>query len=320
MLRKKWISLLVAISMVAAMFPSTVFADTVEATEPVEPQTSVTETAQEEKEPGEEVKQPEDVNNENTATGEADKGTNESEEDETVVEETKKETETPADETEEKTEDVEKTASEEADTDEETVVVPPVTTPEVTENPVAGNSAVDTQALTGGDKTDDGINTEEELRAAIASANDTITLSGDVAISSTLTIDRAVTLDLGTHKIYADTDFQRSGDNNQNHLVDITASGVKVTNGTLEAGGNNNHTLNVWNAKSVTLENLTLDNTNTYEGAPLIVGASDVTLQGTITTITGKNSWYAINVDCRMVGGTAVPATTYCWRKSPFPG
>lgn len=320
MLRKKWISLLVAISMVAAMFPSTVFADTVEATEPVEPQTSVTETAQEEKEPGEEVKQPEDVNNENTATGEADKGTNESEEDETVVEETKKETETPADETEEKTEDVEKTASEEADTDEETVVVPPVTTPEVTENPVAGNSAVDTQALTGGDKTDDGINTEEELRAAIASANDTITLSGDVAISSTLTIDRAVTLDLGTHKIYADTDFQRSGDNNQNHLVDITASGVKVTNGTLEAGGNNNHTLNVWNAKSVTLENLTLDNTNTYEGAPLIVGASDVTLQGTITTITGKNSWYAINVDCRMVGGTAVPATLTAGAKVLFQG
>ena len=37
MLRKKWISLLVAISMVAAMFPSTVFADTVETTEPVEP-------------------------------------------------------------------------------------------------------------------------------------------------------------------------------------------------------------------------------------------------------------------------------------------
>ena len=37
MLRKKWLSLLVAISMVAAMFPSTVFADTVETMEPVEP-------------------------------------------------------------------------------------------------------------------------------------------------------------------------------------------------------------------------------------------------------------------------------------------
>ena len=57
MLRKKWISLLVAISMVAAMFPATVFADTVEATEPVEPQTSVTETAQDEKDPVEEVGQ-----------------------------------------------------------------------------------------------------------------------------------------------------------------------------------------------------------------------------------------------------------------------
>ena len=167
---------------------------------------------------------------------------------------------------------------------------------------------------------DDGINTEEELRAAIASANDTITLSGDVAISSMLTIDRAVTLDLGTHKIYADADFQRNGDKNQNHLVDITASGVMVTNGTLEAGANNNHTLNVWNAKSVRLNDLTLNNTNTYGGAPLIVGASDVTLQGTITTITGENSWYAINVDCRKVGDAAVPASLTAGAKVLFQG
>ena len=326
MLRKKWLSLLVAISMVAAMFPSTVFADTVEATEPVEPQTSVTETAQDEKDPVEGGEQPEVVDNENTATGEGDKGAGQSDEDETVTEETEEETkepETPADGTEEKTEDAEEPASEEADPDEETVVVPPVTAPEVTETPVAGNSAVDTQTLTDGDNTDDGINTEEALRKAIEEASEggtTITLSGDVAISSTLTIDKAVTLNLGTYKIYADTDFKKNDDNNQNHLVDITASGVKVINGTLEAGVNNNHTLNVWNAKSVTLENLTLDNTNTYEGAPLIVGASDVTLKGTITTITGENSWYAINVDCRKVGGAAVPATLTADAKVLFQG
>ena len=111
MLRKKWISLLVAISMVAAMFPSTVFADTVETTEPVEPQTSVTETAQDKKDPVEGGEQPEVVDNENTATGEGDKGAGQSDEDETV------------------TEDAEEPASEEAGPGEETAVVPPLTTP-----------------------------------------------------------------------------------------------------------------------------------------------------------------------------------------------
>ena len=142
MLRKKWLSLLVAISMVAAMFPSTVFADTVETTEPVEPQTSVTETAQDEKDPVEGGEQPEVVDNENTATGEGDKGAGQSDEDETVTEETEEETkepETPAEGTEEKAEEDGETASEEAGPGEETAVVPPVTTPEVTETPVADN-------------------------------------------------------------------------------------------------------------------------------------------------------------------------------------
>lgn len=320
MLRKKWPSLLVAISMVAAMFPATVFADTVEATEPVEPQTSVTETAQDEKDPVEEVEQPEVVNNENTATGEADKGTNESEEDETVVEETKKETETPADETEEKTEDVEKTASEEADTDEETVVVPPVTTPEVTENPVADNSGVAPLAETEEQENalvtvdGEGYSTFAEAFWQIKEGS-TVVLNGDVTLNNTLKIKtNNVTFDLGGHKI--------SGTFNGN-LIDLTndaagVTGVTIKNGTL-AGGTK-HTLNIWNAKGVTLENLTLDNSQTTGGAPLIVGASDVTLQGTITTITGENSWYAINVDCRKVGDAAVPASLTAGAKVLFQG
>ena len=322
MLRKKWISLLVAISMVAAMFPSTVFADADSTELDTTAPTSQTSTeVPEEETPGMEEGEQPNVTDDTTATGEADKGTNESEEDETVVEETEEETkepETPAKGTEEKTEDAGETASEEADTDEETTAVTPVTM----QAPIAvPNTEVPDANSQSGDA-DDGINTEEELRKEIeeASADDTITLSGDVAISSTLTIDRAVTLDLGTYRIYADTDFQKNDDNNQNHLVDITASGVKVTNGTLVASDNNNHTLNVWNAQSVTLENLTLDNTNTYGGAPLIVGASDVTLQGTITTITGENSWYAINVDCRKVGDAAVPASLTADAKVLFQG
>lgn len=582
MLRKKWISLLVAISMVAAMFPSTVFADTVEATEPVEPQTSVTETAQDEKDPVEGGEQPEVVDNENTATGEGDKGAGQSDEDETVTEETEEETkepETPADETEEKTEDVEEPASEEAGTGEETAVVPPVTTPEVTETPVAdngiatmaetrteypfkigetgyatladavnevsedgiitltqnlydapgvsvpsgknftldfgghiytlknpgagstgtetngfqllkdstiifnngtiriseengdgegggkpikrviqnyadltledmqiyaehqygsqnyvlsfnngniifkGNTSIyttDPEAIAfdvcywkdggyngtyvtfedgysgtiGGtivyDSTDPkkgtltikkgsgkfvrietsesssngvtieisggtfknsfpaeylagnvalkeqaggtfmvgeatpvaeiGENTYTTLEAAVGAAisGSTITLLEDVYLVEMLTLDKAdVKLDLKGHTISASVDFvdptptgSQDATSNDNHLIDVTAGGVTITNGTLKAGTLNNHTLNIWSADGVTLENVTLDGSAAgMDGAPLIVGASNVTLKGNIGLKTGENSWYGMNVDSRKVGNTNTGAS-----------
>lgn len=569
MLRKKWISLLVAISMVAAMFPSTVFADTVETTEPVEPQTSVTETAQDEKDPVEGGEQPEVVDNENTATGEGDKGAGQSDEDETVTEETEEETkepETPAEGTEEKAEEDGETASEEAGPDEETAVVPPVTTPEVTETPVAdngiatmaetrteepfkigetgyatlaeavaavpegetitltqnlydapgvsvpagknftldfgshtytlknpgagstgtetngfqllsgstitfkngtiriseengngegkpimrviqnyadltledmqiyaehqygsqnyvlslnngniifkGNTSIyttDPEAIAfdvcywkdggyngtyvtfedgysgtiGGtivyDSTDKekgrltikgsgnfvGIETSESssngvtieisggtfknsfpaeylagnvalkeqadgtfmvgeatpvakigedtyttLEAAVGAAESgsTITLLEDVYLVEMLTLDKAnVKLDLNEYTISASVDFvdPTNATNNDNHLIDVTAGGVTITNGTLKAGTLNNHTLNIWSADGVTLENVTLDGSAAgMGGAPLIVGASNVTLKGDIELKTGENSWYGMNVDSRKVSGT----------------
>lgn len=574
MLRKKWISLLVAISMVAAMFPSTVFADTVEATEPVEPQTSVTETAQDKKDPVEGGEQPEVVDNENTATGEGDKGAGQSDEDETVTEETEEETkepETPADETEEKAEDAEEPASEEAGPGEETAVVPPLTTPEVTETPVAdngiatmaetrteypfkigetgyatladavkevseggtitltqnlydapgvsvpagknftldfgshtytlknpgagstgtetngfqllsgstikfkngtiriseengngegkpimrviqnyadltledmqiyaehqygsqnyvlslnngniifkGNTSIyttDPEAIAfdvcywkdggyngtyvtfedgysgtiGGtivyDSTDKekgrltikgsgnfvGIETSESssngvtieisggtfknsfpaeylaenvalkeqadgtfmvdeatpvakigektyttLEAAVGAAESgsTITLLEDVYLVEMLTLDKAnVKLDLNEYTISASVDFvdptptgSQGATSNDNHLIDVTANGVTITNGTLKAGTLNNHTLNIWSADGVTLENVTLDGSAAgMGGAPLIVGASNVTLKGDIELKTGENSWYGMNVDSRKVSGT----------------
>ena len=569
MLRKKWISLLVAISMVAAMFPSTVFADTVEATEPVEPQTSVTETAQDKKDPVEGGEQPEVVDNENTATGEGDKGAGQSDEDETVTEETEEETkepETPAEGTEEKAEEDGETASEEAGPGEETAVVPPLTTPEVTETPVAdngiatmaetrtedpfkigetgyatlaeavkavsegetikltqdlydapgvsvpsgknftldfgghiytlknpgagstgtetngfqllkdstiifkngtiriseengigegypikrviqnyadltledmqinaehqyggenlvlsfnngnitfkGNTSIyttDPEAIAfdvcywaeggyngtyvtfeddysgtiGGtivyDSTDKekgkltikgsgnfvGIKTSESssngvtieisggtfknsfpaeylaenvalkeqadgtfmvdeatpvakigektyttLEAAVGAAESgsTITLLEDVYLVEMLTLDKAnVKLDLNEYTISASVDFvdPTNATNNDNHLIDVTAGGVTITNGTLKAGTLNNHTLNIWSADGVTLENVTLDGSAAgMGGAPLIVGASNVTLKGDIELKTGENSWYGMNVDSRKVSGT----------------
>lgn len=128
--------------------------------------------------------------------------------------------------------------------------------------------------------------------------NSTITLYQDVALDEMLVINTDnVTLDLNGNTISASEAFAKNSDGNQNHLVDVLSDNVIIQNGVLQAGSNNNHTLNVWKASNVTLQNLTLDNTNTYGGAPLIVGSSDVTLVGNVTFVTGANSWYSVNVD-----------------------
>lgn len=131
-----------------------------------------------------------------------------------------------------------------------------------------------------------------------AAVNATVTLVANVALDNMLVISKAVTLDLMGKTISASDAFQKDNSASyNNHLVDIQADGVTIKNGVLEAGSNNNHTLNVWKASNVTLQNLTLDNTNTDGGAPLIVGSSNVTLAGNMNFITGENSWYSVNVD-----------------------
>ncbi len=145
-----------------------------------------------------------------------------------------------------------------------------------------------------------GADTNATLQNKIDTAgeNDTVTLNQDVALDEMLVINtEGLTLDLNGHTISASGQFGKDTNNNNNHLVDVLAADVTVKNGTLRAGANNNHTLNVWKASKVTLQNLTLDNTNTYGGAPLIVGSSDVVLVGNVTFVTGANSWYSVNVD-----------------------
>ena len=157
---------------------------------------------------------------------------------------------------------------------------------------------------------DENINLTEQVLTDFLPDGTTVRLNGNVALDKTATIKRnAITLDLNGHTISASDSFQKDENNNNNHLVDIVADGITVKNGTLVAGANNNHTLNVWNADSVVLEGLTLNNAATYGGAPLIVGASNVTVQGALKTITGAKSWYAVNVDSRVVGGTDTAAT-----------
>ena len=176
--------------------------------------------------------------------------------------------------------------------------LPPIMLMSENEEPAADGAATDGE---GGE----GIDTEAELLAALSGSDQTITLTGDIELTSMLTVSRAVTIDLGDHTISAHETFPKDGEDNKNHLVDVTADGVTITNGTLTAGANNNHTLNIWNADGVQLYKLTLDNTASYGGAPLVIGSSDVTIgladsnDDTVTVVAGQNSWYGINLDSR---------------------
>lgn len=79
---------------------------------------------------------------------------------------------------------------------------------------------------------------------------------------------------------------------------------MRIVNGTIKGNRYVDHALHVWNADKVTLGNgLVLDNAaTTFGGAPLVIGASNVTLEGNTTFVTGENSWYGANVDSSMVG------------------
>lgn len=313
MLRKKWISLLVAISMVAAMFPSTVFADTVEATEPVEPQTSVTETAQDEKDPVEEVGQPEVVNNENTATGEGDKGTNESDEDETVVEETKKETETPADETEEKTEDVEKPASEEADPDEETVVVPPVTAPEVTETPAADNG-IATMAET---RTEYPFKIGETGYATLADAVKEVSEGGIITLTQDLDgapgvsvpSGKKFTLDFGGHTYTLKNPGAGSTGTETNGFQLLRDSTITFKNGTIriseDNSGENAIMRVIQNYANLTLEDMQIYAEHQYGGEDLVLSFNNgnITFKGNTSIYTTEPDAIAFDVCYWQDGG-----------------
>ena len=150
----------------------------------------------------------------------------------------------------------------------------------------------------------------EAATAAAGTSDKTLTLKADATLDSMLTINtEGMVIDLNGFTITASGNFPKDADKNNNHLVDITADNVTLKNGTLKAGSSNNHTLNVWNAQGVQLAGLTLDNAATYEGAPLIVGASDVTVNGPLKVVTGANSWYGINVDSRNVGGAGKGAS-----------
>lgn len=182
--------------------------------------------------------------------------------------------------------------------------------------PTAGNAA---SAVVGADKagitlSSDGVfipseiavSTVDELKAAMAFENANIILNNDIELTSNLTVAaEGVTINGNGHKIYADDDFNQSvkpgetGDSAANSLVTVSGTDVTLKNITLQTGARNAHALNLYQAKNVVLDNVVLDHTNSYKGAPLIVGSSTVTAQNGLKAIAGPNSWYAINLDSK---------------------
>lgn len=141
-----------------------------------------------------------------------------------------------------------------------------------------------------------------------AQENDVIVLLNDVEVDKKLDIVKdGITLDLNRHEITASDNFKFDSNNpNGCHLVDVLADNVTIKNGTLTATDGNKHTLNVYGAKGVTLQDLTIDHTEGVTGAPLVIGGSDVAISGNLNIITGANSWYGVNIDSRQIGGVSI--------------
>lgn len=141
----------------------------------------------------------------------------------------------------------------------------------------------------------------EDMETALANVQtgDTITLRNNVEVHKMVDITVSnVILDLGGFTLTAADDFSCTmGNKNDAHVINISANGVTVRNGTVKATANNKHAINVYQVDGAVLENVTADHTDSTTGAPIVIGGSDVTVKGRLTTITGMNSWYAINVD-----------------------
>lgn len=125
----------------------------------------------------------------------------------------------------------------------------------------------------------------------------TVVLTDNVEVDSMLDIAvDGINLNLNGYTITASDSFTSTYENDS-HLVNITGKDVTISNGTLKATGKNKNVVNVYQTSGVKLKDVVLDHSAAYKGAPLIVNASDVTVEGTLKLITGKNSWYGINVD-----------------------
>ena len=145
---------------------------------------------------------------------------------------------------------------------------------------------------------DSNINLNEQIFNGKAQPETTIVLTEDVAVGKMLdlTTDNT-TLDLNGHTITATEDFYSTFPNDA-HLLQVNgAENVVIKNGSLVSTDLNKHTVNVYQSQNVTLDGLTIDNTHTMGGCPVVVNASSVNVEGDLALTVGVMSWEGINVD-----------------------
>lgn len=126
----------------------------------------------------------------------------------------------------------------------------------------------------------------------------TIELMSDIKVREEVYINGIdnITIKGNGHTITAADDFKVNAAG-QINLFKIQADNVTLSDVKLIATDKNKHTLDIWGAKDVVLNNVTLDHQNASTGAPMINNGSEVSITGAFEVITGEKSWYAVNVD-----------------------
>lgn len=158
-----------------------------------------------------------------------------------------------------------------------------------------GKATVDVKSLI--IKVDSKINLNEQVFNANQKDNTAVLVTENIAVDKMVNITaKGVALDLCGNTLTASENFTGSYENDK-HLVQVLGDGAILVNGTLKTTEANKHALNVYGAEEVALYDLTLDHTDAMKGAPLVINGSSVVVMESLKTITGENSWYAINVD-----------------------
>ncbi len=125
----------------------------------------------------------------------------------------------------------------------------------------------------------------------------TVELTEDIMVDEMVYIQtEGVTIKGNGYKITASDAF-KMGNHGQVNLFKVQADNVTLDNINLVATNKNKHTLDVYGSENLTLKDVTLDNTNTIGGAPLINNGSSIAVEGKLSLVTGEKSWYGINVD-----------------------
>ena len=126
----------------------------------------------------------------------------------------------------------------------------------------------------------------------------TIELMSDIKLSEELYINSVdqITIKGNGHTITAADDFKMNLEG-QIQLVKIEADGVTLDDVKLVATDKNKHTLDIWGADNVVLNNVVLDHSKASSGAPLVINSSKVAVTGSLTVVTGDKPWYGVDLD-----------------------